>query len=184
MPLSQTPTRRGLHQRDIIMRAYERTDGLFDIEARLSDTKPFPFKRPSSPDPLPAGEFAHDLWVRLTLDRGYVIRAVEAKSDTTPWALCKEAEATLQVLVGQTVGRGWSSIVKERLRGSASCTHLMEMLIPMATVAFQGMRPALGQSGSPALLLDTCYSFSSERKVVRMLWPELAKPAKPGPPGG
>jgi hypothetical protein len=176
MPLTESSTRREIHQRIIQMQAFERSDGLYDVEARLTDRKPFPFKRPSGPDPVPAGEFLHDLWVRLTLDGDYVVRAVEASSDTTPWALCKEAEGTLQVLVGQTVGRGWSAVVKERLRGTASCTHLMEMLIPMATVSFQGMRAVRGQAGSPELLLDTCYAFSGNRQVVRLLWPELARP--------
>lgn len=179
MPLSPAAARREIHERVIEMRAYEREDGLFDVESRLTDRKPFPFKRPSSPDPLPAGQPLHDLSLRVTLDRQYTVRAIEASSDITPWALCKEAEAAMQILVGQTIGRGWSAVVKERLRGAAGCTHLMEMLIPLATVAFQGMRPVLGQSGSPGHLVDSCYALSSERAVARMLWPELALPPRP-----
>ncbi|MGE4238958.1 DUF2889 domain-containing protein [Ramlibacter sp.] len=178
MPLPPPAPRKNVHDRVIAMRTYEREDGLFDVEGRVSDTKPFDFIRPNGPGTVPTGEFIHDMWIRLTIDREFVVREVAAASDTTPWALCKEAEATLQVLVGRTVGRGWSAFIKEKLRGTASCTHLMEMLIPMATVAFQGMRPRLGKSGDPGYLLDTCWSFSAEREVVMRVWPHLARPPK------
>jgi hypothetical protein len=120
----------------------------------------------------------HDISVRMTVDGDYVVRALEASSDVTPWPLCKEAESTLQALVGERIARGWSAKVKERLRGAASCTHIMEMLIPLATTAFQGIRglqpkdmrrPAV--NGVPAQL-DTCYAYGRTRSVVQHLWPQ------------
>jgi hypothetical protein len=162
------------------MEAFDRDDGLYDIEARLIDRKPFPFVRKSSPVPIPPGEPLHDISIRMTVDKDYVVRGLVASSDTTPWPLCKEATSTLSVLVGERVARGWSSKVKERLRGAASCTHLMEMLIPMATTAFQGIRglhPEQARSvdgnGVPAKI-DSCFAYGREREVVRMLWPEHA----------
>ncbi len=140
MPLLAPVSRSEVHQRTISMTAYSRDDGLYDVEAHLVDTKPFFFERLGSPHPVPPGEALHDLWVRLTVDGNYTVQAVEAASDKTPYSLCTEAEETLQVLVGQRFARGWSAIVKERLRGAASCTHLMEMLIPLATTAMQGIR--------------------------------------------
>ncbi|MBB3181111.1 DUF2889 domain-containing protein [Variovorax sp. Sphag1AA] len=139
MPLSDPVSRRGVHHRIIDMQAFAREDGLFDVEAHLVDTKPFEFLRLSSPDPVPAGHALHDLWIRMTVTGDYTVRAIEAASDVTPYAICKEAENTLSVLVGERLVRGWSSKVKERLRGAASCTHLMEMLIPLATTALQGI---------------------------------------------
>ncbi len=162
------------------MEAFVRDDGLYDIEARLIDRKPFPFVRMSSPVPTPAGEPLHDISIRMTVDKDYVVKDLLASSDTTPWPLCKQATDTLSVLVGERVARGWSSKVKERLRGAASCTHLMEMLIPMATAAFQGIRGlhpeqarSVNQDGIPSKI-DTCFAYAREREVVRMLWPEHA----------
>jgi hypothetical protein len=178
MPLSAPAARGPIHRRVIDMQAYAREDGLYDVEARLVDTKPFVFERLGSPDPVPVGQALHDLWVRLTVDEQYVVRAIEASSDTTPYPLCKEAEATLQVLVGERIARGWSAKVKERLRGAASCTHLMEMLIPLATTALQGIRgvkpkderrPAEG--GTPAQI-DSCYAYGRGRSIVQWMWPE------------
>jgi hypothetical protein len=174
MPLPAPANRREIHHRTIDMWAFARDDGLFDIEARLIDRKPFPFLRPSSPHPIPAGNPLHDIWVRVTVDKDYVVKAIAASSDVTPWGgLCKEAESTLQVLVGERVARGWSARVKEQLRGAASCTHLMEMLVTLGTTAIQGIRGAdpnrtLKAEGK----LDTCYAYSRQRSAVKMLWPE------------
>ena len=177
MPLSSPSARHEVHHRTIDMRAFARDDGLFDVEARLIDRKPFDYVRPSSPDPVPAGRPLHDLWVRLTLDNDFVVRGVEASSDVTPWSLCREAEATVQVLVGERVARGWSSKVKERLRGAAGCTHLMEMLVTMGTTALQGVRgtdPNLRLTAEARL--DSCYAYGRQRSVVKMLWPAHHRP--------
>jgi hypothetical protein len=186
MPLPDSVARREIHHRVIDMKAYAREDGLYDIEAHLVDRKPYTFKRFSSPDPLPAGQPLHDLKVRLTVDEQFVVRHVHASSDITPYGVCKEAESTLAVLVGERIASGWSKRVKERLRGATSCTHLMEMLIPMATTAFQGIRSldpeksnrALDANGVPHKL-DSCYAYSRERGVVMRLWPQHYAPREP-----
>lgn len=185
MPLIQPPARREIHHRSIDMRAFVRDDGFFDVEAHLIDRKPFPFLRLSSPTPIPAGQPLHDLWVRLTVDQDCVVRNIEAASVVTPWGVCKEAESTLAVLVGEKIGRGWTAKVKERLRGAASCTHLMEMLITMGTTALQGIRGlnpertvrGVDDVGAP-LKLDTCYAYGRQREVVKLLWPEHHRPPR------
>ena len=178
MPLPSPADRKEVHHRAIDMKVFARDDGLFDVEARLVDRKPFPFVRASSPQPVPAGQALHDLWVRLTVDREFVVRAIAASSDATPWPLCKEAEGTLQVLVGERLARGWSSKVKERLRGAAGCTHLMEMLVTLGTTALQGIRGVDPERRLAAeWKLDTCYAYGRGRAVATMLWPEHHRPA-------
>jgi hypothetical protein len=179
LPLSRASSRREIHQRVINMRAYARDDGLYDVEAHLVDKKPFTHQRFSSNEPTPAGQPIHDLWVRITLDGEYVVRQIEAAADVTPFSICKEAEATLSVLVGERVARGWSSVVKERLRGAASCNHLMEVLIPLATTAIQGIVSLnskgnghrLNSKGVP-VKIDSCYAYGRQREVVHRLWPQ------------
>jgi hypothetical protein len=177
MPLSPNSLRREVHHRSIDMRTFLREDGLYDVEARLVDTKPFPFLRESSPEPIPPGQSLHDLKLRFTVNDDLVVQNIEASSDVTPWPVCKEAENTLSFLVGKQIAKGWSNLVKENLRGSAGCTHLAEMLIPMATTALQGIRGLrvdrgrkMGPDGVPSKI-DSCYAYASEREVVKMLWP-------------
>jgi hypothetical protein len=106
------------------------------------------------------------------------VLGIEASSDVTPWTLCKEAETTLSVLIGEQVARGWTKTVKTRLAGAASCTHLMEMLIPMATVALQGIggidpnrvRDLMSEEGAKRKI-DSCFAYGRQRDVVRLLWP-------------
>jgi len=182
MPLSESVARREVHHRVIDMRTYARDDGLYDVEARLVDRKPFDYKRPSCPEPVPAGSPLHDLWIRVTLDETYVVRAIESSSDVTPWGVCKAAGSPLQGLVGQQVARGWSNRVKELLRGAAGCTHLMEMLVTLGTPALQGIRglrrDQVNEPGHDRLpaKLDSCYAYGRGRDVVRMLWPDHYRP--------
>ncbi len=184
MPLSTSDTRREIHHRAINLKAYAREDGLYDVEAHLQDRKPFAFDRILSSDSTVAGQPLHDLWLRITVDSEYVLRKIEASSDITPFGVCKEAESTLAVLLGTRIARGWSSLVKERLKGSASCTHLVEMLIPMGTTALQGIRgldvkkshAEVDAAGLP-LKINSCYAFGQGREVVMKIWPQHSRPS-------
>ncbi len=182
MPLSSASSRKEIHQRIIDMKAYARDDGLYDVEAHLVDRKPFTAVRFATQQPVPAGQPRHDLWVRLTVDEQLVVQGVEAASDVTPYDVCKEAESSLSAMIGVPIASGWSAKVKERLRGSASCTHLMEMLIPLATTALQGIRGldskknlAVDDNGVPRKL-ETCHAYSRSSEVVKMIWPEHFRP--------
>ncbi len=186
MPLSIASARSEIHHRVIDMKAYARDDGLFDVEAHLVDRKPFPTTIPGFPNAVPAGAARHDLWVRLTVDQKYFVRGIEAASDVTPYAVCKEAVSTLSGMVGLQIASGWSSKVKERLRGPNSCTHLMEMLIPLATTALQGIgglnadkkRAAVDANGVP-FKIDSCYAYSRSSEVTQVMWPQHFRPRPP-----
>jgi len=184
LPLSSSAARREIHHRIIDMKAYARDDGLYDVEAHLVDRKQFDFPRVASPTPLPAGEPLHDMWVRLTVDGQLVVRDIEAVSDVTPYDVCKKAESTLRVLIGERIASGWSLKVKQRLGRSASCTHLMEMLLPMATTALQGiwgLQKKTDHSMSPeqaATKIDSCYAYAAHRDVVMKFWPQYYRPER------
>lgn len=174
MPLSPVAGREEVHHRVIDMKTYARANGLFDAEAHLVDRKPFEFTRAGATDTVAPTAPFHDLWVRVTVDRDFVVRSIEAASDVTPWPVCKEAGAALQVLVGEALVRGWSARVKEKLRGAASCTHMADMLIPLATTAFQGiygLRTQAEREANIGTLVDSCYAFGSSRDVIRRLSP-------------
>lgn len=178
MPLPVSVEREELHQRQIVMRAYKRADGLYDIEARLMDTKTAPFSGPLSVKPLEAGLPIHDLWIRLVIDDNMLVHDAIASSDATPFPVCKEASVTLSVLKGETIGSGWNKIIREKLKGAASCTHLMELLSPMATTAMQAMWPVkqtrptrVDVNGRP-LKVDSCYAYAANRHVIKQLWPQ------------
>ena len=175
MPLSAPADRELLHARDLIMRGYRRADGLYDIEGHLTDTKTAGFQSLDRGRVEP-GEPLHGMWLRLTVDEGMVIRAVEASSDFTPYAVCPAAAANFGRLAGLRIGPGFTRAVKERVGGTAGCTHLREMIAQLATVAFQTIG---GRNDNPnRTLVDTCLAWAADGPVVRRHWPEAAEAAE------
>lgn len=180
MPLKPPTPRRKIHNPVNDMQAWAREDGLFDVEAWLVDTKPFAFIRFISSEPWPANTPSHDLSIRLSVDRDFVVREVDVATDATPFGVCKQAGPTLDALIGERIARAWSKRVKELLHGAASCTHLMEMLIPMGTTALQGIRALKNEAKmNPAdhvHKVDTCFAYGASREVEWQFWPDRYKP--------
>ena len=68
MPLSADfPSRILKHTRSVRFEGYARADGLWDIEAHLTDVKPDDYRL--APGVRPAGSPVHDMRVRLTYPR-------------------------------------------------------------------------------------------------------------------
>ncbi len=169
--------RRELHFRRIDMRGWERDDGLYEIEGRVTDRKPHDFTSPKGTKVVPANQPIHDMGVRLVFDEDMVVRAVTTFTDSSPYGDCPQGGQALQSLLGLRIGGGWSGEVRKRLAGASSCTHLRELLIPMATAAYQAMTmkrmdppDQFDPTGKP-LKVDSCYAYASNRSVVMRRWP-------------
>ncbi len=176
MPLPDSPHRTELHLRRIEMRGYRRDDGLYEIDGRVTDTKPRDLNTQGGTF-IPAGTPIHDMWLRLVVDDTLLVHDVVAVSDATPFAVCREAVAPMRVIVGERIRGGWTMMVKAKLGGAVGCTHLMELLIPMATAAYQTLtevrlsRPdVLNAAGRPQKI-DSCYAYAATREIVRRKWP-------------
>ena len=180
MPLPERPAsigRRPVHLRNIWMRGYHRQDGLYEIEGRVSDSKDLAFSPPAGDRKVGSGEFVHDMWVRIAVDTDLVVREIESVSDSTPYPVCREGGVNLERMVGVRIAAGWSNEVKRRLGGSVACTHIMELLIPMGTAAFQTIAevrlarpPRLDPSGKP-LKVDSCTAYAADRGIVGLHFP-------------
>lgn len=158
------------------MQGYARDDGLFDVEGHLTDCKPVDFQINVGPRRA-AGEPIHEMWIRLTIDKELVVREVVAATDHAPYLDCQSTPPTLASLVGLRIGGGWKRAVRERLGGTQSCTHLMELLGPMATTAVQSLVTELREfplqrSSGRSLQIDSCYSMAATRRAVALRWPE------------
>ena len=140
MPLSTPAERELLHLRDIELRGWRRSDGLYDIEAHLLDTKAYTFSNHSSGE-IPPGTPLHGMWLRLTIDEDMMVVACEAASDHTPYEVCPGAAPNFARLAGLRIGPGFNRAVAERVGGVQGCTHLRELLGQMATVAYQTLYP-------------------------------------------
>ena len=177
-------TREELHWRRIDMRGFRRSDGLFEVEGTVTDRKPHSFEPVSGGRAVPAHQPIHHMGVRLVFDETMLVHDVQTFTDAAPYTECPEGGRALETLKGLRMTGGWSKEVRNRLGGERSCTHLMELLSPLATVAFQslsmvnsGRALRLDENGRP-LKIDSCYAYGAERQLVQKLWPQFHRPAK------
>jgi hypothetical protein len=173
--------RKEIHHRQLDIRFFQRSDGLFEIEARLLDRKTHPFRRLLHEHDTPAGTALHDILVRLIIDESLLVHDASAILAASPFHVCRGAADTLAPLKGVRIGAGWNKRVRELLGGAASCTHIVEMLGPMATTAYQGLAPQrlarMTQQGSEEhqARIDSCYAYRRHGEVVARLWPKVHK---------
>lgn len=180
--------RQQIHRRDITCTGYRRADGLWDIEGHLLDRRDYPFENQSR-GVVPPGEPVHEMWVRLTVDDRLEVRAVDVATDHAPFPVCPAILPNFQRLVGLRIASGWTAAVKERLGGVQGCTHLVELLGPVATSAFQTIGPLLDQERQASRtaarargealppyprppVINTCHALISGSEAVRHRWPE------------
>jgi len=189
LSLSPPATRRHLHSRQVRCEGFLREDGLWDLEAELVDSKTYAFENYWRGQVKP-GVPVHRMRVRLTLDDRLTILAAEAETLESPYAVCGKAAGNFSRLVGLRIGPGWMRRVKERYGRTAGCTHILELLYPLGTSAYQtlgpwhehqrrlaGMTEGESMKGGPGL--DSCMAFSRSSPVIRTLWPEEYREAEP-----
>jgi len=191
MPLSEPVPREPLHLRDIELRGYRREDGLFDIEARLTDTKTYAFSN-SDRGQIDPGVPLHRMLARMTLNTEMVITAFEAVTEFGPYAICPTAAPNFARLAGLKIGGGFLKAANERVGGTHGCTHLRELLGQMGTVAFQTLfavrikrekapnavvstdQPAPApEKPSRPMMLGTCLAYAPDSPVVARQWPQF-----------
>jgi hypothetical protein len=180
MSLTPSISRRALkHTRAIHIEAFVRDDGLWELDAHLTDTKPFDLSLPAGN--LLAGAPLHSLWLRLTLDRQFTIVEVEANSEAVPYqGYCNTINPAYETLVGLSLVKGFRHTLKERIGGALGCTHLTELAQILPTAALQAFGGEIDRSADPAAgqckppQLDRCHALRSEGAVVAQYYPKWA----------
>jgi hypothetical protein len=177
-----TPSRKLIHTRRIECAGYERADGLYDIEACMHDITPdgtdLLFKR------LGPGDAIHGMRLGATIDADMLIHHVEARMEAGPSPYCHEVPPFYAALKGLTIGRGFRQQAQERVGGVEGCTHLTELLGPLATTAMQTIfaaRRAAGvfrrmlQGDGPMpkpFVIGTCHTYRPDGEATKVVWPE------------
>jgi hypothetical protein len=181
MTLSAPTDRQLIHTRRVTCQGYRREDGLWDIEGRLLDTKSYDFANRDRGGAIRAGEAIHEMAVRVTLDDAFLIHKVEAVTEHAPFSICGDIAPAFAALVGLRLGTGFMRLVRERFGGVRGCTHLVELMGPIATTAFQTIGPMLwaeGGQNEPTRLIDSCHALAADGPVVAREWPDYSAQAK------
>ncbi len=195
MPLSPPIGRQHLHTRRVVCQGFFRDDGLWDIEGRITDEKTYEHANEWR-GPLKPGDFVHDMSIRLTIDHTFTIVDAEAVTDKSPYSMCGDIAPAFRKLIGLRIGGGFHRAVRERLGGVHGCTHIVELLGPVATTAFQtvsskkaqdlnrahreraGTLPPKDPNAAPKprrkpYMLDTCHTWASNSEVTRRWVPHF-----------
>jgi hypothetical protein len=156
MPLSPPVSRQLRHRRAIRMEAFERDDGLWDIEACLTDEKPRDVKLAAGV--RPQGLPIHELWLRITIDRTFAIVGAEAASDWAPYGqLCSASNLAYRALIGLNLVQNFRRESSRLLAGTTGCTHLTELCAVLPTAAIQAFAGEVWNTekgGAPGELSD------------------------------
>jgi Protein of unknown function (DUF2889) len=173
--------RRLSHRRSIDIAGYQRRDGLYDIEATLIDVKGIPIVTPDRPN-IAVGDELHNMVLCLTINSDMKIVAVNTLMNATPYITCPGIANAYQSLVGVVIGAGWTRIIKDLFNGVKGCTHLRELLGPIATVAFQTVVDEecriKDYRESPEVfkaMIGSCYGLARDSHNVERLWPEFVE---------
>ncbi|MCW5771748.1 MAG: DUF2889 domain-containing protein [Rhodospirillaceae bacterium] len=199
MPLPPPEPREHLHTRTVTCQGFLRQDGLWDIEGHIVDVKTYGFDNEWR-GRVEAGAPVHEMWIRLSLDDRMEVKAVAAATDHSPFQICPDILPNFQRLVGARIGPGFTREVRARLGGPQGCTHIVEMLQQVATVAYQTMvaerakklrreqpsgdaeakvvtsggdsRPGDKPKRRP-IVVDTCHAWRADGPLVQRYTPEF-----------
>ncbi len=174
MPLSEGAARRNLiHTRTVHFEGYKREDGLYEIEARLVDVKPMAIQLAARE--RRAGEYIHDMCLRLTIDGKLNVLAAEAGIDGRPYeGFCEAIAPDYGRLVGTNLAKGFRKAAQELLGGVRGCTHLNELLAQFPTAAIQtlaGERRDSDDTHGKPFQLDRCHALETHGGAVQRYYP-------------
>jgi hypothetical protein len=186
MPLPASAPRQLQHSRHVTCHGYEREDGLFDIEGRMTDRKTYAIDNLDRGGEIKAGEYIHNMSIRLTLDLDFLIHQVEAVIDDSPFKSCPTIGARFKQLEGVRIAPGWNTKIRKLFAGTQGCTHLTELLGPIATTAFQATgtaRRLRAEQDSETTsgrnpLINSCHAMGEDTEVVRIRWPDQHRPSE------
>jgi hypothetical protein len=175
------PSRRHVHTRSIRIDAYVRDDGLWDLEAELTDTKSRDF--PLATGMRKAGDPVHRMVLTVTIDTKHNVLAAHAESPWVPYpGHCDSIGPDYAKLVGLNLLQDFRKHVQARLGGVRGCSHLTELakILPTAAVqAFAGevfktrdaAYEAHHQDDTKPWQLDRCHALRTDGPAVARFYP-------------
>jgi hypothetical protein len=180
-----------LHKRDFTFEGYLRADGHYDIEGRMTDRKTYAFPNDFRGE-IKADEPLHDMRICVTIDATFKILDIVAQTAAGPFEVCPAITPAFTALKGAQIGRGWARLLREKFGGVHGCTHHIELLRTLATVAFQTVHgeemrrqraggtsastDLLESNGKRPALIDTCHALAADGDVVKTRWPDFYQP--------
>ena len=190
------PTRRHVHTRNIRAEVYARDDGLWDVEAELTDTKARDFQLATGM--RRAGDPIHHMRLTITIDTRLNVIDAGARMLRVPYGgHCEAIEPDYRQLIGLNLLKNFRRDVRERLGDTDGCTHITELTNALPTAAVQAFAGEVFRtrdasqddaSGGPASgaeqkpwQLDRCHALRSDGPAVAEFYPRWYRPVASEP---
>ena len=172
------------HRRTITLDGYAREDGHYDIEAELIDTKSHSFPSRAHGE-IKKGQALHHMKVCVTVSEEMEIINAQAQTLAGPYHECPQGAKAISNLIGARIQPGWKKIVARAIGGVQGCTHITELMGPIATIAFQtiyGERAkrareqahenpdSVAAPPQMAGLLNSCHALAEGRQAANWNW--------------
>ena len=182
MPLPPAaPARQLKHRRSIDVEVFSRGDGVWEVDAHLSDVKTRDTQLAEGV--RHAGEPIHDMLLRLVVDERLNILEAGSQTRSMPYpGLCDAHGDAYARLAGLNLLRGFRHAVKERLGGVLGCTHLTELAQVLPTAVIQGFAGEVidtrghAESSAKPFQLDRCHDLRGKDPAVRAYYPRWYRP--------
>ena len=179
MPLSPpTADRQRIHRRNIVIEGFRRSDGLYDIEGRLTDVKDVDVQL--SEGVRRAGEPIHEMAVRLTIDSTLTIVEAQSITDVMPYSgVCQQINPDYARLQGVRIAPGFTALLRDLFGGIKGCTHITELIGNMATGAYQTLAGERRQDPDrKPFQLDGCHALDTRGPAVARYYPRWVRASK------
>src|ERR1044072_2632509 len=125
-----------LHTRRVRYEGYKRADGLWDIEAHLTDIKNHDYRLKTGV--RRAGQPVHSMWLRLSIDREFNVVDAAASSEAVPYpGGCETIAPADRATPALNLARPFRLKATDPPGGVRGCAPLTEMLAGMPPAAIQ-----------------------------------------------
>ncbi len=170
------PERTLEHRRSIEIEVFARGDGVWEVEAHLTDLRTRDVQLASQV--RPAGEPIHDMLLRLVVDERFNVLEAGAVTRAMPYqGQCDDDGNAYARLAGLNLMRGFRRGVAERLGGVRGCTHITELTQALPTAVVQAFAGTVidtrgeATSAQQPFQVDRCHALRAEGAVVRIHYP-------------
>jgi hypothetical protein len=168
------PEGRKYHTRTKEVSVYEYDEQRFVVEGCLTDRRPHAYYSAAAGKQPPG--ILHQMIVHLLVDKATLeIENLHVKMPVIPDKACLEMINSIESVKGLRIARGFVSKIKMLAGHGKGCTHLIELLMEMASSSIQG-RIAYKQDQAPIptteiinMMSGTCWTWRAEGPLIDSL---------------
>ena len=177
MTLPQASATRQLkHRRQIDVQVFARADGLWEVDATLTDTKT---REARMADGIrAAGTPIHDMLLRLVVNPQFDILEAGSQTRWMPYnGVCDQHGDVYGRLVGLNLLQDFRKALRQRVGGVLGCTHITELAQVLPTAVVQGFvgevldTRGTAEGARQPFQIDRCHALRSDGEVVRQHHP-------------